>query len=334
MAKKKSIKTEDFEKYSGLGLLEIEQLLLKEEKVKPKDKDQEKIRILNAALKDRQRKIKAEVMLFEMTNNRHLLFFSSTSGYHKLAGNSVILYSQTIANRLGRKCNIRPDTDGYSPSPDGVVSVRDLANLEAQLASIDVVPDKQLSRGELFFYRLPLVYSEEKIKSLRDQTHSFSMSPSVRMRDATPAPELYMKILELQQRTFYDCRRVGDAGLRNYLTQILLDPTRLILNSYINYANNRPSLHTELAMGLDEDFPNMPAPRSLRATYLFELLCNIYSYNDNLIIVDNLKVLHSTSIWKLRAISDEVERLCRFEYNKQIKRDRTLEAKRARALAA
>lgn len=325
MTKPRSIKTQDLEKYSELSLRQIEEKINQAQSKDPRQRaNRDELRILNVALKDRQKKIKREVALFEEGNDRHLLLFESTSNYYKLIGNSALIYACAIAGRLGRRYNLRPDTDGYSNSADGVISIRDFEALSEQLKGLNIIPDLQLSHDELYFFKLPRVYSESKIDSFRKQIKISYASPSINLKKTTVAPELYMKILELQQRAFYCHRQSSDVNLRNYLLCNLVDPTRIALNAYVGYANNQPifvggSIVTSQRIFSKADY----IPRSPRACHLFQLLVNMRLCGNNLVTIDNLKLLRVGDIGKLRLLIDDVERLGKYEYNKQLKHDRS-----------
>ena len=96
---------------------------------------------INTAQHNRLRKIKAQVMHLEASNHQYLIVYNSTDGYYKLAGRSVLFYTTLVTTRLKWRANVRPDTDLYYPSQEGVVSIKDLERLEANLALLGILPD-------------------------------------------------------------------------------------------------------------------------------------------------------------------------------------------------
>ena len=74
-------------------------------------------------------------MEFEQTNDHHLLVFDSTDNFSKIAGRSVLFYTLTIADRIHRRYSVKNDSDDYSRSEDGVVSIRAIEQLPKSISS-------------------------------------------------------------------------------------------------------------------------------------------------------------------------------------------------------
>ena len=135
MTKPPSLKSSEIDQFENLDLHQLESKLKQIVTGPPSPESKRSARIVRQALRSRQRRIKAKVMEFEQSNNHHLLLFDSTENFSKIAGHSVLFYTLTIADRIHRRFSIKNDTDDYSRSEEGIVSIRSLSQLEASPAS-------------------------------------------------------------------------------------------------------------------------------------------------------------------------------------------------------
>ncbi len=323
MTKKSSIKTVEIDQYELLDLHQLETAIKQLQQISPTPESKRAIRAARQALKKRQHYIKARTMEFEQTNDHHLLLFDSTDNFSKIAGRSVLFYSLTIADRIHRRFSIKNDSDDYSKSPDGIISIRTLSQLEAQLAEINIFPDQQLSTTELHFYKLPKVYNDEQIAKLRDRSHQDIERITSIIIPKSPNPNLYNLILEMNRLLYYNCKRVSDSLARDTLIHQLILDANEILVSYLNYANAKPSSgivrHQLQASILPVFNPKSPPPLSVQSQNLFNILLCTRNIRNNLANIENLRLIHHRELCDILERLVEIERIATREYNKQLR---------------
>lgn len=325
MAKPTSTKTSDFEEFAHLNLHELESQIKTLGSKPPTPETKNLLRTLRQAVRDRQRHIKATVMEFEQTNNRHLLVYDSTDNFSKIAGRSVLFYTITIADRIHRRYNVKNDTDDYSRSDDGIVSIRSLEQLEIQLAEINIFPDHKLSTPELHFYKLAKIYTDEQIAKLRDRSRQDVERITSIIVPKSPVPDLYNLILELNRLVYYNCRRISDGLAREtLLRQIILDANELLV-SYLNFANARrhiglvrqPIERVSFTTTIHTDQP----PASPQAANLLNILLSTRNLRNSMANLENLRLLHHRELCEILEKLVLIERLAAREYSRQQKRD-------------
>lgn len=325
MAKPTSTKTSDFEEFAHLDLHELESQIKTLGSQPPTPETKNLLRTLRQAVRDRQRHIKATVMEFEQTNNRHLLVYDSTDNFSKIAGRSVLFYTITIADRIHRRYNVKNDTDDYSRSDYGIVSIRSLEQLEIQLAEINIFPDHKLSTPELHFYKLAKIYTDEQIAKLRDRSRQDIERITSIIVPKSPVPDLYNLILELNRLVYYNCRRISDGLAREtLLRQIILDANELLI-SYLNFANARSHIGLvrqpiERVSFATTVHTNQP-PTSPQAANLLNILLNTRNLRNSMANLENLRLLHHRELCEILEKLVLIERLAAREYSRQQKRD-------------
>lgn len=254
-----------------------------------------RLRGLRASIIQRQHNIKSKAMEFEQDNDRHLLIFDSTYGYSKIAGNSVLFYTNFIADRINRRYNLKIDTDRYSKSENGVISLKLNPELIAQLAKIHIYPDRFLSTTELHFFHLDNIYTPEQIETLRDQkSHDASQAINALLPKA-PTPLLNDAIMRINQTLYQACKRTTDFLAReSYLIPLLSRAHEMALY-YVAYAN--ASKTSKKLHNLRKIYEN--------TLFLKNSLSNLY----------NLDLIHARHINELITSLIEVERLSTKLYN-------------------
>lgn len=326
MTKQHSIKSTDIDQYENLDLHQLETALTEFLKSPPSPHVKQQIRTLRQAIHARQRLIKATVMEFEATNSHHLLIFDSTENFAKIAGRSVLFYTLTIADRIHRRYSVKNDTDDYSRSQDGIVSIRALKPLEAQLAEINILPDQERSTSELHFYTLPKFYREEQIARLRDRSHQDLERITSIILPKSPVPELYQLLLETNRLIYYSCRRINDSLARATLIQPIIVDANEALVSYLNFANAKPT------SGIVRRCPqttiysttttNTQPELSTQAQNLLNIMLNIRNIRNCMANLVNLRLIHHRELCAILENIVEIERITAREYAKQLHRDR------------
>lgn len=327
MTKSPSIKTSETDRYENLDLHQLEAILSRLQQSQPTPESKQTARALRQALRLRQRHIKAQVMEFEQINDHHLLIFDSTDNFSKIAGRSVLFYSLTIADRLHRRFSIKNDTDDYSRSDDGIISIRSLNQLEIQLAEINVYPDRNLTTSELHYYKLPRLYSEEQIAKLRDRSRKDIERITSIILPKSPVPDLYNLILELNRLLYHNCKRISNGLARDTLVRELILTANEIVINYLNFANAKPSSGVIRRQFQNSVNPSpavsaKTAPTSTQAQYLFNILLNSRNIRNSMANIENLRLLHHRELCDILEKLVEIERLTAREYNKQIRSDR------------
>lgn len=325
MAKPPSIKTTEITQYEDLDLHQLETQLKKISQSPPTADSKQQLRTIRQALRQRQRVIKARAMEFEQTNDHHLLLFDSTDNFSKIAGHSVLFYTLTIADRIHRRFSVKNDTDDYSRSDDGVVSIRALEQLEIQLAEINIFPDRKLSTAELHFYKLPKVYNDEQIAKLRDKSHQDIERITSIIVPKSPIPALYNDILEVNRLLYYNCRRISDSLARETLVrQIILDANEVLI-SYLNFANAKSNAGIVRRQLQNSVFPatvqTSQRPSSTQAQNLFNILLNTRNLRNSMANMENLRLIHHRELCDILEKLVMIERTTAREYTKQLRQD-------------
>lgn len=247
---KLSVKSQMVDKYNQFNLLELEEVIdkLKErQKDSPSSMQAQDLSAARMALQQRQHYLKSQVMEFEQTNNRHLLFFNSTKGFVKLVGHSALFFAMTIADRLHWRYSLKLDTDHYYVSEDGVISFRSLANIATRLAEIDILPDTALDTPELHYFKLTKVYSEEQIAKLRDHSKEDIKRIMTVVLPTSPIPSLYDAIMQASQLIYYQFKHLSDHLARDTIGREMILTSYDMATEYLHYARSKdPKRHRHL----------------------------------------------------------------------------------------
>lgn len=315
MAKSPSIKTANLEKYQDLNLHELENVITDLEHQPPSSKIDAEIRAVHHAIRKRLRTIKARVMEFEQNNDHHLLIYDSTNNFTKIAGRSVLFYVFTIANRLHRRYSIKPDTDGYSKSNDGIISLRSLDALEVSLASINIFPDRDLSDAELHFYKLPKVYTDEQINKLRSNAREDHSRITNIIVPKSPIPILYTTLLELNQLIYHSSRRINDNLAREIIMRPIIESMQNLLVTYLEFANFSTIKSTVSNAATADIIIEIKSRNKL----LFDIIVGSRNLRFSMANVENLRLLTHKDLGEILAKLVEVERIATREHQKLIR---------------
>lgn len=327
MTKPSAVPTRQVDQYHDYNLHQLETALQTLERDPPTPASKQTARVLRQALRLRLRLIKSRVIAFEATNHSHLLVSDSTDHFAKIAGHSVLFYAFTLASRLHRRFSIKPDTDAYYRSDDGIISLRSLEQLTLQLAEIQIFPDPQLSTPELHFFALPQTYDSEAIAKFRDRSRQDIARINAIIVPKSPAPDLYALILELNRLLYQNCRHISDRLARETIVrQLILDANEMIV-SYLNFANAKT--HSGIARPLPSSVSPLAfvstsnKPLSAQAHNLLNLMIYVRSVRNNLANLENLRLLHHRELCLILEKIVDIERLAAHQYAKQLRHDRT-----------
>ncbi len=241
---KSSIKPKSTQKYADLDLTQLEAIiatLTEKQKSHPTNTNLREISTARYMLQQYQRSLKAKVMEFESTNTHHLLFFSSTNGFVKLAGHSALFFATTIAERIHWRYSLKSDTDRYSTSEDGVISFRSLERVQDRLAEINIFPNPDLTTPELHFFQLAKIYTDEQISKLRDNAHRDLERIMNIVTPVSPIPSLYDSIIQFSQLSYYSFKHLSDNIARDTLGDKILLLGLQMTSEYNRFAHTKDS---------------------------------------------------------------------------------------------
>lgn len=332
MTKKPNIRTADLDQYQQKSLKELEGVIATLSANELQDlATRKKLRAAHQALRERQRKVKAAAMKFEATNDHHVLLFDSTNGFVKMAGNSVLFYTLTIANRLRRRYKIQPDTDDYSKSAEGIVAIKSRERLEEQLEMLEIKQDEaqvEAAWPELHFYKLTKVYTTAQIEQLHDRSKQELERIAEIIMPESPLPLLYRDILELNQLIYHACKGVSERFARETLAELMMVQADEILQNYLNYANLRvraSMTQKELQNAIAAVGRKVSARIPQAATQnLFNMLINARQLRNRMANMENLRLIHHRQLGQILEKLVEIEHAAEREY---LKRCRELERK-------
>lgn len=282
MSHQKPITSKDFKVFHGLTIREIESHITNINQQPSTPENHLAYRAARQALSERQHYVKAECAKFELTNNRHLLIFDSTSGFYKMIGHSVLFFSLTIANRIHWRYSIKADNDHYSISEDGVISIRSLERLASLLSQINIYPDKELCHAEFHFFELHRVYTENQIANLRDNTHAEDRRITRIILPKSPIPQLYDAIVETSRLTYYYFQHSSDQFARATVARPIIHLTYQLTCLYLAFAESPSKLHSH---------------------YLLKIISTARELRHGFAYINRLHILHSRDI---RQILDQI----------------------------
>jgi len=297
MTNKKSLTPADVANFRNLSLCEIEAAAKKlRDSTTPGDHD--KYRAARQALSARQREIKAAVMDFENSNDHHLLFYDSTADFVKLAGNSVLFFSACVAPRLRWRFSIKSDTDHYSVSKDGVISIRSFDHLTAHLAQIQILPDSELSSPDLHYFTLAKVYTNEQIAEFRDRINEKAKRIATAVLPNSPMPELYTAISKAAELIYNRFKNLPNSLTRNTIGADIVSKSYQLTVAYLDYANT---------------------PKDHSLSYLAQIIKLSRNLRFSMSYLSQVKILHQNDIFEILEQLNTVTRLSSQAYKRATK---------------
>lgn len=251
-------------------ILELEQELHILEQQKSTKAILEKITQIKSKIKHQKELNKLTAAKLEIGNLTHLIFFDSTGGYAKLTDNSAIIYSGSIAKRLGRRVNLRQDTDNYAKSTFGVVSIRLNDSLIQKLSAINIKLDQKLSTPHIHAYKMGEPISKTHLQTLQDNLKQDAARTNKIIMPHDPIPTLFIYLKELTEICYYNTKNMPDYA-RHIYGEELATTINLMLKAYLRYADNRVSKQ-EMAMTLYGEA--IKTKRQLKTIEILHLISN------------------------------------------------------------
>lgn len=233
-----------------------------------------------------KKKLKALVMKLESENYDRLIFYQSDNCYYKLAGHSALIYAGNVAKRIGRRFNLRADTDHYSKSVDGVISIVMNDVLQESLSAIKAIPDLSNKNSNIMIFKLPYKYSEEDIEQFREMTKQEERQINQIILPKSPIPTLYVYINELTEIIYHNSKNMPHFGSTT-LGADIFNSICSVHRCYLNYANG--------FIKLDDMAKTMKK--------------NIIYLKNQMKIVETLHLINNKSICKILEVLVATERL-------------------------
>ena len=135
---------------------------------------------------------------FEKTNHNQLCLYASTGKWHKIGGNSALIYVHRIAPRLDIKPpKLLNDSDYYSHFKTGVVAIKDVETFEKRLESLNIhcVEATELYR----IYDLGYKLTSGELKRLANMELSRKERINQLVIPKNVYPDIYFHIMEIHK---------------------------------------------------------------------------------------------------------------------------------------
>ena len=117
----------------------------------------------------RHEEVKATAFKMERLNYDKVIAFIAKDGWYKLGGHSALFYYHRLAKQLDLKPRLNPDSDFFSTFKEGIVSIRKIETLEANLKKLKIYRNDDLSvPPELYVFDLGYKISEEDVKLMEN----------------------------------------------------------------------------------------------------------------------------------------------------------------------
>lgn len=263
-----------------ISMLEA-QLLTLDGKPRTKKRSEE-IRKLKQAIGEQKQKNKVAALEFELNNFSHLLFYDSDKGYRKLTGHSALIYAANVAKRIGRRANLRKDTDHYAKSEEGVVSVVLDERLEIALEAIKIKKDEALSTEHLHFFKMSTTFKESDLEKFRELLQKDSREINQMLLAKSPVPTLCNYLRDINEVIYYNCNLMPNFA-KQTVGERLFEKSSRMLSIYLKLANGNEKETAaykeiyQLMIELKSEMKTVESLRLINARSLCQLLENMVS---------------------------------------------------------
>ena len=212
-------------------------------KTKPTKTITNKIGTLKAEINRKKRDNKATGQKLELENHGYLYFIESTGGWSKLTGHSALFFHFDVAPRLKNPThyNLISDTDSYSPSTLGVISIRLTEQFIDELAAINITPVENESYG-ITIFKLPWTYTSEEIDQAIVKLEQTSERINSLIIRSNIVPELFDALKDLNSTIYHNCRRFTDVFTRDSIGKELYEKSNNAILRYLEVSNNNNSV--------------------------------------------------------------------------------------------
>lgn len=236
---------------------------------------------------DNQTKITTKLRVTELEHDNFdkLIVFESTNGFAKIIGHSAIFYAAHLAKRIGRRCYLRHDDDYYSPSKEGVISIKYNDDLLSRLTAINIRLDPSLSTDLIHVFRLPSSFTPTDLQRFTTELSADSRQLESLALPKSPIPTLYTYLRELSSTCFAALRHMPPIGRETLGDRLFLET------------------HTLLALYIES------AHEGLTSTRLTTFSKNIRHLKYQLQNLDNLHLLPTRDILRLFELATRIESL-------------------------
>lgn len=222
-----------------LAEIEAQQKKLKADGLKTKA-DQKRYRELVEQFKKVYRMAKKRAMDFEQNNRQYLVLVRSDNGYFKMFEYSALFYAYSLAPQMNISAVLREDTDYFSKSKIGSVSIKEPENLTTPFEKLNIVPiSTKDDSGNLLVFKMPWVYDDAEVKQLLAKaSEKLQRFNRLVMTDNT-IPVLFLQLTALH-KTLYEnvCSMSGPVSRESYGIPMLKMAAEMQC-LYLEYANGK-----------------------------------------------------------------------------------------------
>lgn len=182
--------------------------------------------------------LKAVIRRLEENNHSRLILFKSGKDWYKMAGNSLLIYKNSIAPLLKTKVNIQPDTDFTKTIfEDGVACFRGTESLKKKLEDVGKLRVMNEKNGVVVF-ELNFVVPQRQIDEYKtEMMEDREKSLAVLKPDIILLPEIYGKIKYVQKRIFEMVRKMT-VYEREYNGMMMAKYSRELMKIYMMMNND------------------------------------------------------------------------------------------------
>ena len=185
-----------------------------------------------------KQQIKEKVMAMEQENYDKLLLYRSDNTYHKIVGHSALIYAGYVAKRIGRRYNLRLDTDHYAKSEDGVISIVLNDELVRKFLAIGIKQDKKNEDKDIAVFKLPQAFKEKDIAQFRELLKQDERKINAVVLPKSPIPTLYVYLDDILVMVYHNAKNMPYFG-KNVVGQDMMSAAVRMYECYIRYANGR-----------------------------------------------------------------------------------------------
>ena len=222
------------------AIIELENNLKTLKQQKQTDKTLQEIREITSKIKKQKELNKLTVSKLEINNLSHLFFFDSTNGYKKLTENSAIIYAGNIAKRIGRRVNLKTDTDNYAKSEFGTVSIILSEELVEKFSAIGITKDEELSTPHIHAFKLSEPISESYFRTLQDTLKKDSEHINQIIMPKNLIPTLFIYLKELLEILFYTIKNMPEFP-RDIFGKEILKMSDEMITEYLRFTDGKIS---------------------------------------------------------------------------------------------
>lgn len=204
------------------------------ERIAEKIKEMEKEKV---AEKEAEKAIKERISKAEERNYNKLMVYPSGENWWKMIDHSALIYKYIIAPELKISVNLNQDTDRYSTSKTGVVSIGNIEGLKKNLAKLGI---KEPERFEGVW-----IFKLGKYGTTKEDLDAIVEAEEQRWQEATAVlvkkeviPVVWRYLRELLQMAVNVARNAKEP-MRSFIMMDVAEEAKKMMSDYIDYCNEK-----------------------------------------------------------------------------------------------